>query len=294
MRKISFLFILLTFTLLSCSFEGIKKPPSASFNLSKLGKIKRNVTYCIMDGVEIKMDVYYPATADERWVALVYIHGGSWTGGDKFSPVTMRDRAALVASGFLVVSVNYRLAPEHPFPAMIQDVKCAVRYLRAHADEYNLDADRIGAWGNSAGGHLAALLGLTDKSVGWDVESYLEYSSAVQAVVDFYGPTNMETYFPNNDEQIFKNKDLSAASPIRYVTENAPPFLILHGDIDGQVLLAQSEDLAAQLNASGVNAELVIVQNGGHGFTADDSPNMQPTREEVTRLVVEFFTKILR
>lgn len=269
-------------------------PVSADFPLAKLGTVERNLTYCTLDGVELKLDAYYPASADGRWPALVYIHGGSWTGGDKRSPATLQDRVALVEAGFLVVSINYRLAPEYLFPAMIHDARCAVRYLRAHADEYNLDPGRIGAFGNSAGGHIAALLGLADDYAGWDVGDYLEYSSAVGAVVDLYGPADLTALLENNTERVFRNEDLAVASPVNHVTDNAPPFLILHGDRDRLVPLAQSQALYARLTEHAARAELVVVRGGGHGFTPADSPDMQPTREEVTQLMVGFFLQVLK
>ena len=269
-------------------------PATTAFPISKLGTVERDIPYCLMDGVELKLDAYYPSASNDRWPALVYVHGGSWTGGDKRSPITAHERFALVEAGFLVVSVNYRLAPEHKFPAMIEDVKCAIRYLRAHADEYNLDPNHIGAWGNSAGGHLVALLGLANESAGWDVGPYLEYSSSVQAVVDFYGPADLETLLENNSERVFMDEDLALASPINHVTKAAPPFLILHGDSDRLVPREQSEVLYERLTANGVRAELVIVQNGGHGFTPEDSPNMKPTREEITQVMVEFFENALK
>jgi acetyl esterase/lipase len=105
----------------------------------------------------------------------------------------------MTAQGYLVVSINYRLYPAAQFPAMIQDVKCAVRSLRANAVQYNLDPNRIGAFGVSAGGHLAALLGTTDASVGWDVGEYLDQSSRVQAVIAMAGVMDLSRNFPNAD-----------------------------------------------------------------------------------------------
>jgi acetyl esterase/lipase len=269
-------------------------PVSADFPLARLGTVERNITYCTVDGGELKLDAYYPASADERWPALVYIHGGSWTGGDKRSPATLQDRVALVQAGFLVVSINYRLAPEHRFPAMIEDAKCAVRYLRAHADEYNLDPGRIAAFGNSAGGHIAALLGLADESAGWDVREYLEYSSAVGAVVDLFGPADLTALLGEDSERVFRDQDLALASPVEHVSGDAPPFLIIHGDSDRLVPLAQSQALYERLTEHGARAELVIVRGGGHGFTPADSPHMDPTREEVTGLMVGFFQRVFK
>ncbi|GAB4422385.1 MAG: hypothetical protein Kow002_11710 [Anaerolineales bacterium] len=298
--RIRELFTFLLFFTFACQgtwpLRPASQPATASteFPASKLGSLERNITYCTIEGVELKLDAYYPASANGRWPALVYIHGGSWTGGDKRSPVTMPDRIALREAGFLVVSVNYRLAPEHQFPAMIEDVKCAVRYLRAKADQYNIDPERIGTWGTSAGGHLAALLGLADETAGWDVGPYLGHSSSVQAVAVFYGPTDLETLLQNNSERVFKNEDLALASPVNHVSKHAPPFLLLHGDRDRLVPLEQSEVLAEALTEHGARAELVIVQNGGHGFMPEDSPDMQPTREEITELLVRFFLRALR
>lgn len=296
MKKSVFLLALLLLTLACCSLSKphLNVPVAPSFDTFRLGGIDRNVTYCVMDGTELRLDVYYPMIAEGRWPALVYVHGGSWTGGDKRGSGGFGDRPALVKAGFLVVSVNYRLAPESQFPAMIEDVKCAVRYLRAHADEYNLDPGRIGAWGNSAGGHLVALLGLSDESAGWDVGEYLDYASRVQAVVDFYGPTDLETLLTNNSGHIFRDEDLAAASPIHHISEGDPPFLILQGDQDRLVPLVQSQILYERLQEKNIPAELVIVKGGGHGFSTADSPNMQPTREEITQLVVAFFEKYLK
>jgi len=285
---------LLLISVFACQVSSPPEPVSPDFPLAKLGTVERNITYCSMDGVELKLDAYYPASAKGRWPVLVYIHGGSWTGGDKRSPATQQDRVALVEAGFLVVSINYRLAPEYPFPAMIEDAKCAVRFLRAHADDYNLDPGRVGAFGNSAGGHIAALLGLADQSAGWDVGPYLEYPSAVGAVADLFGPADLATLLGNNSERVFRDEDLAAASPVNHVTEEAPPFLILHGDGDSLVPLEQSRTLYERLTEHGARAELVVVQGGGHGFTPADSPDMNPTREQVTQMMAAFFQRILR
>lgn len=227
--------------------------PSSTFDSSKLGTPERDVTYCTMEGVELKMDIRYPRSTDGRWPVAMYVHGGGWTGGDKKGGAGAEDISGLQKAGFLVVSVNYRLAPEYKFPAMIEDVKCAVRFLRARAAEYNLDPDHIGAWGSSAGGHLVALLGLADESAGWDVGEYLEYSSRVQAVVDMFGPADLTVPFSggydNLKDTVFGGFDAALASPVTYATPGDPPFLILHGDKDELVPITQSETLLARLQA---------------------------------------------
>jgi acetyl esterase/lipase len=245
-----------------------------------------------MDGVALKMDLYYPSSDQSPLPVTMYVHGGGWSNGDKAEGSGAQEIPALQNAGFLVVSVNYRLAPEYPFPAMIQDIKCAVRYLRAQASQYNLDPNRIGVWGGSAGGHLVNLLGTTDESAGFDVGEYLEYSSRVQAVVSMFGPTDLTVQFEGGYEgasRVFDGFDAALASPVTYVSADDPPFLMLHGDTDKLVPIEQSQILLAALQAVGVPAELVTVINAGHSFKPVDSKTINPSRKEITQMVVEFF-----
>ena len=115
-----------------------------------------DITYCTPEGISLKMDLYFPAGGSPSWPVLVYAHGGSFTGGDKRKGSGMIDIPAMTERGFAVAAINYRLMPENSFPAEILDAKCAIRFLRAHAGEYQLNTERIGIWGGSAGGHLAA------------------------------------------------------------------------------------------------------------------------------------------
>jgi acetyl esterase/lipase len=270
--------------------------PSNEFDSSKLGTVERDITYCTMDGVALKMDVYYPSENNGRFAVTMYVHGGGWSSGDKAQGAGTVEIPGLQKAGFLVVSVNYRLAPEYKFPAMIEDVKCAVRSLRAHADEYNLDPNRIGVWGGSAGGHLVNLLGATDESAGFDVGEYLEYSSRVQAVVDMFGPADLTVSFNGGYEsasRVFGDFDAALASPVTYVTSDDPPFLMLHGEKDEVVPIEQSEILLAALQAAGVPAELVRVTNAGHSFKPDGG-DISPSRREIAQLIVKFFEDTLK
>jgi len=277
---------------------------STPFDSSRLGTTERDVTYCTVDGVALKMDIYYPASADGLWPVVLYVHGGAWVRGSKSEGAGMGDQFALTAAGFLYVAIDYRLAPEYKFPAMIEDAKCAVRYLRAHSMEYNLDPERIGALGGSAGGHLVSLLGLSDPSAGWDVGQYLDQSSRVQAVVDYFGPSDLTVSSfdteenGNNAVEVFGTDDpndpaLAAASPVTYITSDDPPFLILHGNKDTAVPIAQSQILYDQLTAAGVPATFVIVRNAGHGF-APTGGTISPTRQEISQMVVNFFNQHLK
>jgi acetyl esterase/lipase len=266
------------------------------FDSSKLGTVEKDITYCTVESVALKMDVYYPPENNGRFPVTMYVHGGGWSSGDKAQGAGVAEISELQKAGFLVVSVNYRLAPEYPFPAMIEDVKCAVRSLRAHADEYNLDPDRIGAWGGSAGGHLVNLLGTTDASAGFDVGEYLEYSSRVQAVVDMFGPADLTVQFEGGYEgasRVFDGFDAALASPVTYVTADDPPFLMLHGENDKLVPIEQSQILLVALQAVGVPAELVAVANAGHSFKPDGG-QISPSRREIVQLVVAFFEETLK
>jgi acetyl esterase/lipase len=176
-------------------------------------------------------------------------------------------------------------------------VKCAVRSLRAHAAQYNLDPNRIGAVGVSAGGHLVSLLGTTDASAGWDVGEYLEQSSRVQVVIPMAGVMDLSRDFPNADIEAMKRVgfgeyNVMEASPISHVTPDDPPFLLIHGDRDELVPVEQSQLMYDRLVQQNVPAQLVIVQNARHSFTA--SGGTTPTIAEINQIILEFLSKHLQ
>ncbi len=235
-----------------------------------------------------KLDIYLPKRGKGPFPVIVSIHGGAFKKGDK------RDNQVLpmlagVERGYAVVSVNYRLSGEAVFPANLYDVKAAVRFLRAHAAEYCLDSAHIAAWGGSAGGNLSALLGLSaDRELVEDVVTVGE-SCAVQAVVDWFGPTEFSRMdeqlriagfdttthsAADSPESLVLGEKLSeipelvrAASPLTYVSKDAPPFLIQHGDRDAIVPMGQSwllyEALHSVVPAGQVTFELL--QGASHG-----------------------------
>jgi acetyl esterase/lipase len=275
-------------------------PPTITPTPPPPGSTLKDVTYCTAEGVDLKMDLYYPARISGPLPVAVYIHGGGWIAGDKEKADHNLEGKAVLAQDYLLVALDYRLAPKYRFPAMIEDVKCAIRSLRAHAAQYGLDAGRIGVWGVSAGGHLAALLGTADEIAGYDVGQYLEQSSRVQAVVDFYGPVDLRLPLTGDANELvhdaFGTDDPQApilvlGSPVTWVSADDPPFLILHGDSDSLVPLRQSQELFERLVAAGVPAELVVVTNGGHGFGGVD---LQPSRAALVQRVVEFFDQYLK
>jgi acetyl esterase/lipase len=261
-----------------------------------------DITYCTMDDVPLKMDLYFPEDANAPYQILVYVHGGSFTSGDKRKGSGIIDIPATAERGYAVAAINYRLMPEHPFPAEVIDAKCAVRFLRAHADEYNLLTDKIGIWGGSAGGHLAAMVGLTNDDSTYDVGEYLDESSRVDAVVEMFGPTDLTRTMGWLQRWLLRrafgtdspsDERLVEASPVQYVTRDAPPFLILHGEQDTAVPVEMAHVLHEKLLDAEVDVTLVIVENADHNFKPVGGV-INPSRTEISSLMGDFFDSILK
>ena len=230
--------------------------------------------------------------------AVLCVHGGGWSGGSKDGI-----RIDLAMRGYFVVSVAYRLAGKSIWPAQIEDCKLAVRWIRGNAAKYRVNPSKIGAIGHSAGGHLAACLGTMGKVAGMDGDGpYRGISSEVQAVVDYAGPSDLSLYFhqkaPLNlfgPAGLGHPEVMEKASPIRYVTSDAPPFFIAHGDQDRAVPIEQGAKLAEALKKAGVPVEYVVVKNGGHslgGLSTD--PPCKPTSKELQEMSAAFFDKYLK
>lgn len=240
-------------------------------------QVENDLVYGKAGKTELKLDLAMPKDGEGPFPALVCIHGGGWREGDRKG---MKDTiAALAGRGYVVISPEYRLAPEHRFPAQIEDCKAAVRWLRANAGKYRVNAERIGALGFSAGGHLACMLGVTNKDDGLEGNGgNAEQSSAVQAVVSFFGPTDLtrEGWTKEVRSRYItpflggalaeKPEAYKKASPITYVRKNAPPFLLIHGTEDKVVPFQQSQDLAEKLQKVGVSARVIPVTGEGHGW----------------------------
>jgi acetyl esterase/lipase len=261
-----------------------------TFDPSKYGTAEQDVTYCQIDGQALQLNLYYPAQGGP-WPGVIFIHGGGWTEGDKATlPMTPTE------AGYLIVSLDYRMYPAYRFPAMIEDVKSAIRYLRAHAAAYNLDPNRTALIGHSAGAHLAALAGLADERAGWDVGQYLQQSSQVQAVVEVSGPTDLRRKFPewvtDLKEKVFGEEQLLTGSPVYYAHAKAPPFLIIHGEEDEAVPVEQADLLYQALRAVGAPVEKLILQHGGHGLEAVGGA-MVPSIEQVFSKLFAFLEEHL-
>jgi acetyl esterase/lipase len=317
MRKLISLVLIALATLLpACSIVTMPVPVSAPtpppahplptrtpavipFDHTKFGTVERNITYCTSDGIALTLDMHYPKAMSRPAPILVYVHGGSWSSGDKNDWHGMIDVPELLSRGYLVASVDYRHAPKWKFPTQLEDVKCAIRFLRANAARFSLDANRIGAWGHSAGGHLVSMLGTTDIGAGFEGDGgYPDQSSRVQAVVDLCGRADLIGMPVDMAVSVFGVTDnsvhlLEHASPVTFVTQDDPPFLILHGDKDTVVPPAVSQELYDKLRAAGVPAKLVMVKNADHDFSPMDGA-MSPSREEITKMIADFFDEHLR
>jgi acetyl esterase/lipase len=270
-------------------------------------RVLPDVIYARTAARPLVLDLYLHENAGQPQPLIVFVHGGAFRAGSKKD---CAEALKLISSGFAIASIGYRLSQEALFPAQIRDIKAAVRWLRAHAGEHNLDPNRFGAMGPSAGGHLVAMLGLSARVREWDdagdhIESAdSSISSAVQAVVDWFGPTDflrmndqpggMDHDAPDSPESqligapIQQNPQLVArANPITYATPAAPPFLICHGDHDPLVLYTQSVMLHQALQKAGSQATLVLVPGAGHGFQGKQYRDMVEKARE-------FFNRHLR
>ncbi|MCP4175550.1 MAG: alpha/beta hydrolase fold domain-containing protein [Fuerstiella sp.] len=252
-------------------------------------RVERDIAYVKNGHERHALDLYLPRKGKESRPVVVWIHGGGWRNGSKNNCPAI----PLVNRGFVVASINYRLSGHAVFPAQINDCKAAIRWLRANAGKYGIDAGHIGVWGSSAGGHLVALLGtsgdVNDLEGEPDDRANADQSSRVQAVCDWFGPTDLllmnkqagelgtiDHDAANSPESLLLGGPLQEsedkakrAGPITYVTSDDPPFLIVHGDQDTLVHWRQSQILADALRESKCNVTLRIVPGAGHGRFRD-------------------------
>jgi acetyl esterase/lipase len=305
------LWLALVLTLVVVSIASCQPPPQRPpFQPPPDLEYKPDVVFATVNGRDLHMDLLYPKQpAVVPMPVVVWVHGGAWRGGTHKSAGMM---LGLARQGYFCASIEYRLSQEAIFPAQIHDCKGALRYLRAHAAEYRLNPDKIGVWGGSAGGHLVALLGTSGgvQELEGDVGGNLDQSSAVQCVVDYYGPSDMATMIADRGGRILVDQrtgltpeealiggkteerltEAKAASPVTYVDQDDPPFLIVHGELDKTVPIRQSERLDEALRAVGVDVTFVRVKSGGHGF----GPNCDPTPQQIHQTVMGFLAKHLK
>ena len=264
-------------------------------------QIHRDLEYVARGHARNKLDLYLPAKVDRPLPVIVWIHGGGWSGGSKEDCLAVAlVTNPLVTKGYAVASINYRFSQHAIFPAQIEDCKAAIRWLRANAKKYNLDASHIGVWGASAGGHLVALLGTTGGVKELEGNGgNLDQSSRVQCGVDWFGPTDFARMGGWQDKPdspmarlvggpVKDKQELAAkANPITYVGKDSAPFLIMHGEEDKVVPMNQSELLDEALRKAGVESTLVRIPKNGHGGSDFVNP-------ENRKKIEDFFAKHLK
>jgi acetyl esterase/lipase len=246
----------------------------------------KDVVYAAVDGRALALDIALPAGIP-RPPLLVWVHGGAWRSGDKDEVPRV-----FVERGFATASVNYRLSTEARFPAAVHDIKAAIRFLRARAADYGYRTDRIAIGGSSAGGHLAALVGVTNGHPVLEgaVGDNRSQSSDVHAILDYYGASDLTTILDQStpfglDVRIpalelwlgarpEQTKELAElASPVLHVDRADPPLLMFHGDRDPQMPVNQSHQLEGAYDALGLDVHLEIVHGAAHGGAAFFAPD---------------------
>jgi acetyl esterase/lipase len=264
-------------------------------------RVIRDVKFASVAGAELALDLYLPEGNRAPQGLVVWVHGGAWRAGSRASVEVQ----GLTARGWAIASVDYRLSTVAPFPAQVHDIKAAIRFLRAHAGEYGYPSSRFVIAGSSAGGHLAALVGVTGHSaelegnVGADVGQ----SSEVQAIVSLFGASNLTTILAQSTPHGINvrapalelllgappeaNAALARqASPVFHVDSADPPLLMLHGDQDNQMPINQSHELEGAYEKLGLPVRLVVVHGAGHGGPAF-------TSEANLQLIDEFLRQSL-
>jgi acetyl esterase len=236
-------------------------------------KSEDGIVYGEAAGEKLTMDYYPPAGPAPHPIAII-IHGGGYVGGTSKNGSEAYCAQFLAPAGYAVFSINYRLAPKYPYPAMVEDVERAIRYIRHNAKTWNADPKRIALVGGSAGGYLSNMVGvLQAPGIAGSKDPVDRTSARVQAVVTLFGPSDFRGSEPGAGLKALlgpliaqKGQDaaLAEASPVMHITNAAPPFLLIHGDRDQSVALVQSTHLQAALKANGVRCDLIIIPNGPH------------------------------
>lgn len=271
--------ILRSITLCCCLTSTLCADETSDEPDSKTYRRINNIQFAEVDGHRLLLDLYLPRNK-QRPPLVVWVHGGAWRAGSR----TKMPLTSLIDDGFAIASVDYRLSPIAKFPAQVHDCKAAIRFLRANAKKYGFNADRIGIAGSSAGGHLVALIGVTNnhKHLEGDVGDHDDQSSAVHAIVDYYGPSNFLTILPQSTphglsvrvpalklllgDRPERVPELARlASPVFHVDALDPPLLMIHGDQDPQVPINQSHELHGQYKSKKLPVQFEVVHGGAHG-----------------------------
>ncbi|MEM9479176.1 MAG: alpha/beta hydrolase fold domain-containing protein [Verrucomicrobiota bacterium] len=264
-------------------------------------KVIPDIAYRKGESEAWKLDLIMPkAESEEPRPGIIFVHGGGWRGGDKRAGTFLNGAIEYAQKGYVCITVNYRLVDEAPLPACIEDVKCAVRWFRANAEKYNVNPQKIGAFGNSAGAHLVCMLGLTGKGTGLEGDGpYQDQSSLVQAVCASATPTDFNLFrnvrqasgrsslFGDADGEA-RDKLIAKTSPITHVSSDAPPILLFHGTKDNTVDVKHSDSFVAALKDAGAkDVTYLRIEGAGHGVFNQHKDECGPAMEA-------FFARVLK
>jgi acetyl esterase/lipase len=267
--------------------------------------LEKDIIYGKGGNEDLKLDLARPEHATGLLPGIVYIHGGGWSGGNRIA--YRNDIQEAAKRGYVAVTIEYRLTQpdksgkaKYPFPAQIEDCKCAVRWLRANAEKYHVDPNRIGATGGSAGGHLSLLVGVAGSVKKFDGSGgNPDVPSQVQAVVNYFGPTDLARMYAYNKQvdrllstlvggtPQERADEYKVASPVTYVTKDVCPILTIHGTVDKLVPVDQAVEFDAAMRKAGATSKLIILEKQGHGFWG---PAAVKAREET----FSFFDRYLK
>ena len=254
-------------------------------------RIHSNITYKVANGYEARLDVYTPRNTKSLQPAVIYIHGGGWTGGTK-EAVALRLMPYL-QMGLAVVNVEYRLARVSLAPAAVQDCRCALQWVIRNAEKYKFDTSRLVVTGGSAGGHLSLMTGILDSSAGLDDECPGDEKLEVAAIVNFYGITDVADLLDGPHRQRYavawlggmENREAVArrVSPLTYLREGLPPILTIHGDADTIAPYVHAIRMHKELDKNHVPNQLLTVPGGGHGGFSNEQTL------KINRTIRDFF-----
>jgi acetyl esterase/lipase len=266
----------------SAFFAGKLTPVDVTIAVPDTVAVEKDVEYGKGGDVSLKLDLYSPKDRTKPLPAVVFIHGGAWRGGNR--QMYHYYCVKFAEHGYVAATISYRLYQVAPFPAAVEDAKCAVRWMRANAEKLGVDPDRIGIAGGSAGGHLSMMVAYAPDTPELEgAGGHADVSSRVQAVVNIYGPTDLTTEFARGNSVVSdflggKSFDdarelYQLASPITHVSKDDPPTLILHGSIDSTVPIEQADLLVAALKKAGVEFDYDRVEGWPHGMDIEANVN---------------------
>lgn len=250
--------------------------------------IEADIAYRPGDSKAWRLDLVRPKEdSDQPRAGIIFVHGGGWRSGDKRTGTFLRGAIEYAQKGYVCITVNYRLTGEASFPACVEDVKCAVRWFRAHAKDYNIDPDRLGGYGNSAGAHLVAMLGLCKPDAKLEGDGpYQDQSSLLQAVCASATPSDLsllprwapgDNRFEGDAEE--RIAMIRTCSPVTHVGQDAPPFLLIHGTDDRTVNVKHGDILAEALKRAGRDVTYLRIDGAGHGVYTQHSDLTKPAME---------------